>query len=36
MDMTWWLIRGLQALGLATKVKLPTASQKARLAIAVA
>ncbi len=34
LDMTWWLIRALQAVGLATKVKLPTAAQKARLAVA--
>jgi len=31
-DMTWMLIKGLQTVGLATKVKLPTEKQKARLA----
>lgn len=34
VDVTWALIRGLQLLGLATKVKLPTAAQKERLAVA--
>jgi len=34
LDVTWYLIRGLQAVGLATKVKLPSAAQKARLAVA--
>lgn len=31
-DMTWIVIRALQAVGLATNVKLPTEKQKARLA----
>lgn len=31
-DMTWIVIRSLQAVGLATNVKLPTEKQKARLA----
>lgn len=34
VDVTWAVIRTLQALGLATKVKLPTEAQKARLAVA--
>ena len=33
-DTTWLVIRTLQALGLATKVKLPTDVQKARLRVA--
>ena len=33
-DSTWLVIRTLQALGLATKVKLPTDAQKARLRVA--
>lgn len=32
LDVTWYVIRALQALGLATKVKLPSEAQKARLA----
>jgi stearoyl-CoA desaturase (delta-9 desaturase) len=32
VDMTWYIIRGLQAVGLAKNVKLPTEKQKARLA----
>ena len=35
-DTTWLVIRTLQALGLATKVKLPTEAQKARLRVATA
>ena len=31
-DLTWTIIRGLQAVGLASNVKLPTEQQKARLA----
>ena len=31
-DLTWTIIRGLQAVGLATNVKLPTEQQKAKLA----
>jgi len=31
--MTWYVIAGLQKLGLATNVKLPTEKQKARLRI---
>jgi stearoyl-CoA desaturase (delta-9 desaturase) len=31
--MTWYVIRGLQAVGLATNVKLPTERQKERLRI---
>jgi stearoyl-CoA desaturase (delta-9 desaturase) len=32
-DFTWLLIRGLQAVGLATNVKLPSDKQRARLAL---
>ena len=32
LDVTWVMIRGMQMLGLATNVKLPTEKQKARLA----
>lgn len=31
-DMTWWVVRFLQSIGLATDVKLPTESQKQRMA----
>jgi stearoyl-CoA desaturase (delta-9 desaturase) len=34
LDITWYVIQGLQALGLATNVKLPSERQKARLAFA--
>ena len=34
VDLTWYVIRALQAVGLATKVKLPSEAQKARLAVA--
>jgi stearoyl-CoA desaturase (delta-9 desaturase) len=33
VDMTWWVVRALQAVGLATNVKLPSEKQKARLRI---
>jgi stearoyl-CoA desaturase (delta-9 desaturase) len=33
-DITWQLVAGLQALGLADNVKLPSDKQKARLAFA--
>ncbi|KAL1191339.1 putative lipid desaturase ADS3.2 [Cardamine amara subsp. amara] len=33
LDVTWYLIRFLQAIGLATNVKLPTESQKKRMAL---
>jgi hypothetical protein len=32
VDMTWYCIRALQALGLATNVKLPSEKQKAKFA----
>jgi stearoyl-CoA desaturase (delta-9 desaturase) len=32
LDITWYVIKGLQTLGLATNVKLPSEKQKARLA----
>lgn len=32
MDITWYIIKTLQTLGLATNVRLPTEKQKARLA----
>ncbi|MCD7464131.1 Palmitoyl-monogalactosyldiacylglycerol delta-7 desaturase, chloroplastic [Datura stramonium] len=34
LDMTWYVVRFLQAIGLATDVKLPTDTHKQRLAIA--
>lgn len=34
LDMTWYLVRFLQAIGLATDVKLPTDTHKQRLALA--
>ncbi|XP_062089868.1 palmitoyl-monogalactosyldiacylglycerol delta-7 desaturase, chloroplastic-like [Humulus lupulus] len=33
LDMTWYVVRLLQALGLATEVKLPTETQKQRMAL---
>ena len=33
LDMTWYVVRLLQALGLATDVKIPTQVQKEKLAI---
>ncbi|TKY64572.1 Palmitoyl-monogalactosyldiacylglycerol delta-7 desaturase [Spatholobus suberectus] len=33
LDMTWYVVRFLQAIGLATDVKLPTESQKQRMAL---
>ncbi|KAG7582114.1 Fatty acid desaturase domain [Arabidopsis suecica] len=33
LDVTWYLIRFLEAIGLATNVKLPTESQKKRMAL---
>lgn len=33
LDMTWYVVRLLQALGLATDVKLPNEAQKQRLAL---
>lgn len=33
IDITWYLIRFLQAVGLATDVKLPTETQKKRRAL---
>lgn len=32
IDMTWWVVKLLQAIGLATDVKLPTALQKQKMA----
>lgn len=32
IDMTWYVVRFLQAIGLATDVKLPTESQKQKMA----
>ncbi len=28
LDMTWWMVRGLQAFGLARRVKLPSLKEK--------
>ncbi|CAH8359658.1 unnamed protein product [Eruca vesicaria subsp. sativa] len=33
LDVTWYLIRFLEAIGLATNVKLPTETQKKRMAL---
>ncbi|OIW19215.1 hypothetical protein TanjilG_20340 [Lupinus angustifolius] len=33
LDMTWYLVRFLQAIGLATQVKVPTETQKQRMAL---
>lgn len=33
IDMTWYLVKFLQAIGLATEVKVPSESQKQRMAL---
>ncbi|CAI9764394.1 unnamed protein product [Fraxinus pennsylvanica] len=35
IDMTWYVIRFLEAIGLATDVKLPTSAQKQRMALSI-